>query len=454
MTVFQRAEASTFFGREIGLMYMHAHLRYAEALARVGDGERAAARPGPGQPASASPSACRTARPRQSTTLLLLLRRRLRRPRTTPSERYADADGRRASPSRAAGGSTPRVRACSSGCSSRTCSACGRAATRWRSTRCSIRPSGRLVVRHALRRPDEFVSTYRVRGPRRHGVMPRDRVRCRRRDHDPRQPLPRTRVSASHLRRTCWRSDRGRPIERHVETPDTRAGPALAPRPLHSADGKHRDRDPRQADPHRRRAEHGDGRRDPLLPGGPRRVGAADRPALKSRPAATRSPPTSRGCATSCPTATIDVDRQTRPERDLGAFIDLCARARPVVHRPARPVHHGRAEERGPARTGSTPSTRRSSRSAGTARRRRRRTVDYLAPAFLAEARRWYGAVMPVLAAAPAARRRQRDRRPARQRDRHARLGHELARPHRPPPRGLRPVGARRYARRRRCRTR
>ena len=38
MEVFQRAEASTFWGREIGLMYMHAHLRYAEALARVGDG--------------------------------------------------------------------------------------------------------------------------------------------------------------------------------------------------------------------------------------------------------------------------------------------------------------------------------------------------------------------------------------------------------------------------------
>lgn len=38
MTVFQRAEASTFWGREIGLMYVHAHLRYAEALARVGDG--------------------------------------------------------------------------------------------------------------------------------------------------------------------------------------------------------------------------------------------------------------------------------------------------------------------------------------------------------------------------------------------------------------------------------
>ena len=40
MEVFQRAEASTFFGREIGIMYTHAHLRYAEALARHGDGER------------------------------------------------------------------------------------------------------------------------------------------------------------------------------------------------------------------------------------------------------------------------------------------------------------------------------------------------------------------------------------------------------------------------------
>ncbi len=36
---FQRAESAAFFGREIGLMYMHAHLRYAEALARSGDAE-------------------------------------------------------------------------------------------------------------------------------------------------------------------------------------------------------------------------------------------------------------------------------------------------------------------------------------------------------------------------------------------------------------------------------
>ena len=34
---FQRAESSSFFGREIGLMYTHAHLRYAEALWKHGD---------------------------------------------------------------------------------------------------------------------------------------------------------------------------------------------------------------------------------------------------------------------------------------------------------------------------------------------------------------------------------------------------------------------------------
>jgi 1,2-beta-oligoglucan phosphorylase len=38
--LFQRAETATFFGREIGLMYMHAHLRYAQALAHLGDAER------------------------------------------------------------------------------------------------------------------------------------------------------------------------------------------------------------------------------------------------------------------------------------------------------------------------------------------------------------------------------------------------------------------------------
>ena len=38
--MFQRAETATFFGREIGLMYMHAHLRYAQALAHMGEAQR------------------------------------------------------------------------------------------------------------------------------------------------------------------------------------------------------------------------------------------------------------------------------------------------------------------------------------------------------------------------------------------------------------------------------
>jgi len=36
---FQRAESASFFGREIGIMYTHAHLRYCEALAHVGDAD-------------------------------------------------------------------------------------------------------------------------------------------------------------------------------------------------------------------------------------------------------------------------------------------------------------------------------------------------------------------------------------------------------------------------------
>jgi cellobiose phosphorylase len=36
---FRRAESASFFGREIGLMYVHAHLRYAEAMAILGEAE-------------------------------------------------------------------------------------------------------------------------------------------------------------------------------------------------------------------------------------------------------------------------------------------------------------------------------------------------------------------------------------------------------------------------------
>jgi cellobiose phosphorylase len=38
-TIFRRGESAAFFGREIGLMYVHAHLRYAEAMSVLGDGQ-------------------------------------------------------------------------------------------------------------------------------------------------------------------------------------------------------------------------------------------------------------------------------------------------------------------------------------------------------------------------------------------------------------------------------
>jgi cellobiose phosphorylase len=38
-TIFKRAESAANFGREIGLQYVHAYLRYAEAMAKLGDGD-------------------------------------------------------------------------------------------------------------------------------------------------------------------------------------------------------------------------------------------------------------------------------------------------------------------------------------------------------------------------------------------------------------------------------
>ena len=38
-TIFKRAESASNFGREIGLQYVHAHLRYAEAMASLGDAD-------------------------------------------------------------------------------------------------------------------------------------------------------------------------------------------------------------------------------------------------------------------------------------------------------------------------------------------------------------------------------------------------------------------------------
>lgn len=38
--IFVRAETATNFGREIGLLYIHAHIRYLEAMAKIGEAER------------------------------------------------------------------------------------------------------------------------------------------------------------------------------------------------------------------------------------------------------------------------------------------------------------------------------------------------------------------------------------------------------------------------------
>lgn len=98
------------------------------------------------------------------------------------------------------------------------------------------------------------------------------------------------------------------------------------------------------------------------------------------------------------PDGTIDVTGATLPERDVAAFIDLCARH--GLHFIARPGPFVMAElkneglpfrlydehpEISPVTWDGRPVSS--------------RTVDYLAPAFLAEVRRWYDAIMPVLAA-------------------------------------------------------
>ncbi|HEV7651468.1 MAG TPA: beta-galactosidase [Actinophytocola sp.] len=98
------------------------------------------------------------------------------------------------------------------------------------------------------------------------------------------------------------------------------------------------------------------------------------------------------------PDGTVDVDGRTRPERDLGAFLDLCHdKGFHVIARPGPFVMAELKNEGLPFRLytehpeivpvgwDGAPATT--------------RTVDYLAPAFLAEARRWYAAVIPVIAA-------------------------------------------------------
>lgn len=98
------------------------------------------------------------------------------------------------------------------------------------------------------------------------------------------------------------------------------------------------------------------------------------------------------------PDGSIDVTGATKPERDLGAFIDLCQSnglsflARPGPFIMAELKNEGipfriyrEHPEIIPVGWDGTPAPT--------------KTVDYLAPAFLAEVRHWFDAVLPVLAA-------------------------------------------------------
>jgi beta-galactosidase len=96
------------------------------------------------------------------------------------------------------------------------------------------------------------------------------------------------------------------------------------------------------------------------------------------------------------PDGSFDLDGRTRPELDLGAFIDMCAdRGLYFLARPGPFLMAELKNEGLPFRLYTEhpeihPVTWDGERVTS-------RTVDYLAPAYLAEARKWYAAVMPVL---------------------------------------------------------
>ncbi|MFK5688342.1 beta-galactosidase [Ornithinimicrobium sp. LYQ92] len=103
------------------------------------------------------------------------------------------------------------------------------------------------------------------------------------------------------------------------------------------------------------------------------------------------------------PDGTLDVTGRTRPERDVGAFIDLAAeRGLTFLARPGPFVMAELKNEGLPYRLyrehPEIVPVGWDGQPAPTA------TVDYLAPAFLREVERWYDAILPVLAARSATR--------------------------------------------------
>ena len=126
------------------------------------------------------------------------------------------------------------------------------------------------------------------------------------------------------------------------------------------------------------------------------------------------------------PDGTIDVTGESRPERDVGAFIDLATVEGAALPRPTRALHHGRAEERGHSLPGlhRAPGDRaaRLGWPAGAVPHRR------LPRPCLPHRERPLVRCDPARAGAAAAAGRRPDHRgAARQRGGHARLGDELA---------------------------
>ncbi len=131
--LFQRGESSSFFGREIGIMYTHAHLRHAQMLAHLGDARGLLDALRKAHPILVREHVpMRRAAPGQ--LLLQQLRRRIRRPlRGRPTLRRTRSPA--ACRSKAAGASTPAARASSSRSSCAASSACARRRARSRWTR-------------------------------------------------------------------------------------------------------------------------------------------------------------------------------------------------------------------------------------------------------------------------------------------------------------------------------
>ena len=169
-----------------------------------------------------------------------------------------------------------------------------------------------------------------------------------------------------------------------------------------------------------------DGRGGALLPAATARTGPTGSTS-SSRPAATRSRATCRGSSTRPADGEVDLTGATSEYRDLVGLPRPGRRAGPAGHRPPRPVRDGRAEERGhPLPRLPRPPGR---RTAGLGRASRPRPPPWTTSsrATSPTAERWYAAIMPVLAERQVAAGRTGRRGPARQRGRHAVVGHQHA---------------------------